>query len=79
MTWEKLVAVFAAFLRALEPYAPALTAFLAGRKWQQADDDRATLDAIYEASKASADHRNDTFDERVQRLERRGRVRGVQR
>lgn len=79
MTWQNLVAIFAAFFKALEPYAPALIAFLAGLKWQRANDDRATVDAIERANAESANHRNDAFDERVQRLERRGRVRGVQR
>jgi hypothetical protein len=74
VTWRE---AFVALATALEPWLEKLAAYLVGRQAQKGDDARNTLERIEAANRAAADMRDEPFDERVQRLKRRGRVRGL--
>jgi hypothetical protein len=78
MTWqETLIAALTALWKAIKPYVAPVVSFLAGMNYQQGQDAKKELADVSKAASAVADFRNATFDERVQFLERRKRVRGV--
>ncbi|MEZ5781144.1 MAG: hypothetical protein R3D70_05785 [Rhizobiaceae bacterium] len=55
----------------------ALVAFYTGKISQQLKDSECELERVEKAMRMAAEHRSDTFDERVQHLKRRGRLRGI--
>lgn len=74
MSWA---AFLAALLRALEPYLPKLAVFVAGWEAEKGQQDAKELERVEAANRAAAGNRDVPFDERVQRLKQRGRVRGL--
>ncbi|TPL98331.1 hypothetical protein [Mesorhizobium sp. B2-3-10] len=72
MSWT---AAAAALLKALEPYFPALAAFVAGWKSEAAHQDAKELKRVEEATRAAAitDHLSD--DDVVRQLKKRGMYR----
>ncbi|ANL71941.1 hypothetical protein AMC83_CH01958 [Rhizobium phaseoli] len=74
MSWKE---AFVALIAALEPWLEKLSLYLAGRQAQKGDDAQKSLERVEAANRAAADMRGKPFDERVQYLKRRGRVRGL--
>jgi len=52
--WDKLLAVVAVFLKALEQYAPTLMAYMAGGSVQRAKDAQRELSSVEKANHAAA-------------------------
>ena len=78
MNWvERLVTALAALVKALQPYMPAIAAFIAGKASSVSQSYKESMKYVKKAADAADDMRGTSFVERVQYLERRKRVRGV--
>ena len=74
-TW--LLATLAAIWEAIRPYIAPFVAGVIGMRAEKGEEAIRTKESMNNAADAAADMRGKSFDERVQFLERRSRVRGV--
>jgi hypothetical protein len=72
-----LSALLVALWELIKPWLMPTAAAAVGSELQKGKQAQDTLKGVQDAAKASADNRRLPYDERVQFLERRGRVRGL--